>query len=74
MPVYEFRCRACGHKFEILCRMGETGAGLECPQCGAKAPTRLISAFRTISSGGNGGGSSGSSCAGCTSHSCSTCR
>ncbi|RDV82921.1 FmdB family zinc ribbon protein [Ammonifex thiophilus] len=69
MPIYEFRCQACGYRFERLCPMGETGENLTCPACGAKAPLRVMSAFTTkgVESG------SGSSCSSCTSTSCSTC-
>lgn len=78
MPIYEFRCSNCGHKFETLCRMGETGSGLECPHCGSRSLSRLVSAFRVMGGGsaGGAGGGNGSSggCAGCSSRSCSTCR
>lgn len=76
MPIYEFRCSNCGRKFETLCRMGETGEGLECPHCGSRTLSRLVSAFRVAGgSGGTGDGNgSGGGCAGCSSRSCSTCR
>ncbi|MEW6546707.1 MAG: zinc ribbon domain-containing protein [Bacillota bacterium] len=73
VPIYEFKCSACGHKFETLCRVGETEGGLECPRCGAKSLTRLVSAFR-VGGGSGGGNGSGSGCSGCSSRSCSTCR
>jgi putative FmdB family regulatory protein len=44
MPLFEFRCNGCHAEFEALCR--DTRAeGLTCPQCGAAAPSRLISRF-----------------------------
>ncbi len=33
MPIYEFRCRKCRHKFETLASMNEDGSGLNCPEC-----------------------------------------
>jgi putative FmdB family regulatory protein len=33
MPVYEYRCRDCGHEFEIQQSMSED-ALTECPSCG----------------------------------------
>jgi len=41
MPVYDYRCSACGHSFEELVRIGETP---NCPACGASAPEKLLSA------------------------------
>jgi putative FmdB family regulatory protein len=47
MPLYEYRCRDCGHRFEVLQRLGEGGEGLECPRCGAGPPERALSTFAT---------------------------
>ncbi|HEX4953880.1 MAG TPA: zinc ribbon domain-containing protein [Thermoanaerobaculia bacterium] len=52
MPVYEYRCRACGHRFEILQRMGEGGEGLECPRCSEPAPEKQLSSFAARSTSG----------------------
>jgi putative FmdB family regulatory protein len=41
MPVYDYRCSACGHCFEELVRLGETPS---CPACGAGEPKKLLSA------------------------------
>jgi len=40
MPLYDYRCTACGHAFERLVRSGETPP---CPSCGAAAAERLLS-------------------------------
>ena len=45
MPLYEYRCRDCSERFELLQRLGETGDGLLCPRCGAGQPDRLLSTF-----------------------------
>lgn len=50
MPLYEYRCRDCHHRFEVLQRLGDGPEGLICPQCGAEAPTRQLSTFATTSS------------------------
>lgn len=45
MPIYEYRCRDCGHRFEMLQRMGEGGEGLACPRCGAGRVEKQFSTF-----------------------------
>jgi len=41
MPTYDYKCPACGHRFECFQPMTDPEA--DCPICGAKAK-RLISA------------------------------
>ncbi len=48
MPLYEYQCRDCGHRFEILQRLGEGAEGLACPSCGER---RLDKQFSTFASG-----------------------
>jgi len=45
VPIYEYRCRKCNHKFEVLQKLGEGGADLECPVCREKSPERIFSVF-----------------------------
>lgn len=79
MPIYEFQCTRCQHKFERLCAVGEDGSTLSCPQCGQPAPRRLLSVFAACSKGQNGlttsfrGSTGGSNCGSCSGGSCSTC-
>jgi len=47
MPLYDFRCRACGHTFEALVR-NDTPPG-ECVQCRAADLERLPSVFAATS-------------------------
>lgn len=42
MPIYEYRCQQCGHRFERLVRRGEPVA---CPACGQPEPKRLMGTF-----------------------------
>lgn len=42
MPLYEYRCPACG-EFELLLGMGAAGREAPCPVCGTAA-RRLLSA------------------------------
>ena len=50
MPIYEFECRACGHGFEALRPLGDTGASLTCPKCEAPSPSKKLSVFAAGSS------------------------
>jgi len=75
MPLYEFRCDKCGHVFERLCRMGENGKGLTCPECRGRRLRRLMSVFATRVAGESTRRAlSGSSCSTCTSGNCATCH
>ena len=52
MPIYEYRCTACGHDLEKLQRLGDAPL-TECPACGKAKLRRLVSAagFRLKGSG-----------------------
>lgn len=43
MPIYEYRCDACGEKMEKLQRMSDDRL-VDCPSCGKPALVRLVSA------------------------------
>jgi putative FmdB family regulatory protein len=73
MPFYEFKCSACGFRFEKMCSMGDKGENLLCPECGAIKPQRVFSTFS--SPGGDSGSAGGNSkCSGCSSGNCSSCH
>lgn len=46
MPIYDYQCRSCGHRFEQLVKPDETP---ECPACGATGPERLFSCTAAVS-------------------------
>lgn len=52
MPIYEYRCKSCGHELEKLQRMSDDPL-VDCPACGEGALTKLISpvGFRLKGSG-----------------------
>lgn len=43
MPIYEYRCAACGHELEALQKFSDPTL-TDCPACGQAALKRLISA------------------------------
>ncbi len=69
MPLYEYACRECGRRFEVLQRVGADATGVTCPGCGAPEVSRQLSTFASAVGGGPGKGGSmpcgASSPAGC---------
>jgi len=51
MPIYEYRCNKCGHKFEVFQSIGASNESLNCPACNEPKPDRIFSVF---GSGGTG--------------------
>ena len=43
MPIYEYRCAACGHELEAMQKMSDAPL-TDCPNCGQPALKKLISA------------------------------
>lgn len=64
MPIYEYRCRECGEKFDKLVRSATDEIELSCPSCGSKQAEKLLSMFGTsgFSTTRNFTSSSSSSC------------
>ena len=52
MPIYEFQCGSCGKRSDHLMRMSDPDPAA-CPECGAGALTRVLSApqFRLAGAG-----------------------
>jgi putative FmdB family regulatory protein len=52
MPIYEFQCQACGHRFDRLQKMSDPDPA-NCPSCGEPRVGRMLSApqFRLAGSG-----------------------
>ena len=56
MPIYEFACRSCDHRFEELVKVNGSSPAVACPDCGSGQTTRLMSAFAVRSAPGKGEG------------------
>ena len=52
MPIYEFRCRDCGHRSEKLVRNELAISACTCDDCGSKELERLMSSSTFILKGG----------------------
>lgn len=70
MPTYDYRCTACGHRFERFESINAAGSKT-CPKCNKKKAKRMLgtgaglifkgAGFYTTDSKGSSGGGSGSS-------------
>jgi len=45
MPIYEYKCKKCGHTFSVLQPMSACRTGAQCPGCGGSETERVISRF-----------------------------
>ena len=64
MPLYEYYCRTCSAKFELLRPMSRADEQATCPE-GHRGGARTLSVFATVGKGAEGGyeSASGSGCA-----------
>lgn len=51
MPIYEYRCKNCQHKFEKLVRMSTPDEEIECPACHTHQVEKVPSLFGAKSAG-----------------------
>ena len=61
MPLYEYRCDACGRTFEELRSSGEADATISCPSCESDRTARKLSTF-AASAGSSGSPKGGVAC------------
>ena len=52
MPIYEYKCASCGHRFDVLQRIGADGSDLTCPNCNTPKPEKMLSACANHGGGG----------------------
>jgi len=76
MPLYEYQCRKCQTKFEVLMSRRSDGPEPKCSGCGSGNTRRLVSTFfgrsgspkgdsKSVAGTGGCGSCARSSCAGC---------
>jgi putative FmdB family regulatory protein len=51
MPIYEYVCSSCGHRFEKLVRSFGAEQQVHCPRCRENGSQRVLSSFAV---GGHG--------------------
>ena len=54
MPLYEYSCRGCGRRFEVLQRVGADHSGVGCPVCGSDDVAKQFSTFASAVSTSGG--------------------
>jgi putative FmdB family regulatory protein len=52
MPIYEYVCKGCEHRFEKLVKSPTAADRVECPKCGSGKTMRAMSVFAVGSDGG----------------------
>ena len=75
MPLYEYYCKSCQTRFELLRPLRSMDDPAQCPQ--GHGGERVLSTFAAFTQGNSGeaqaiGG--GGPCAGCVAGTCSTCN
>ena len=66
MPIFEYVCGRCEHRFETLVR--SSGEEVNCPKCASSTLDKQLSVFSSLGSAKESGGESGG-CA-CTPTTC----
>jgi putative FmdB family regulatory protein len=76
MPIYEYVCKKCKNKFELMRPFSRSQEAADCPKCSSKAD-RILSTCYAMTSSESGVtktiDGSGSSCSSCSSGNCSSC-
>ncbi|MBU1636444.1 zinc ribbon domain-containing protein [bacterium] len=62
MPLYEFSCRSCGAKFDMLRRLSDKDEEVTCPECGEQQAERQVSAVTCTSNAVGSGTFSPAAC------------
>ncbi len=66
MPIFEFKCKQCGHAFSKIVWSHKSEASIPCPKCDSARTEKLISSFASISQSSSSatGDCSGNACGG----------
>lgn len=73
MPIYEYLCLDCRHKFDVIRSMSQADEPLACERCAGENCSRAISVFYAHSDGRSLAGTSASVCGTCNAGSCAGC-
>ena len=75
MPIYEYVCTDCDHKFELIRPVSQFSKTASCPNC-HKPAERILSRFACFTTDEDGLPMSlaGNACDGCSADDCSSCN
>jgi len=74
MPFYDYKCAACGRKFEVSHGMSGKPDGLRCESCGSPDLHRIFQPVGVMKAGGALPAGGSSSCSSCASGACGSCH
>jgi len=76
MPIYEYVCKQCKNKFELMRPFSKSTELADCPACKAKAERVLsrFACFTASESGDYAPAGGGGGCASCGGGSCASCH
>jgi len=73
MPIYEYICKDCGARFELLRSIKDADNSVQCSVCKSNQTNRAVSVFYAQSGSQIIAGNSSGGCSGCAGGSCSSC-
>jgi len=73
MPIYEYLCKDCGERFEMVRTMKDADKPISCKTCQGNQTQRTLSVFYAQSGSKVIAGGSSGGCAGCGGGNCSSC-
>ncbi|MCA9730827.1 zinc ribbon domain-containing protein [candidate division KSB1 bacterium] len=59
MPIYEYQCKDCNSRFDLLRPMRASDEDVKCKDCGGSNVTKLLSMFASSGGSSYGGGYTG---------------
>ncbi len=65
MPIYEYQCAKCEHRFEQLVKSMSGADGVACPECGSRKVTKQPSVFAARNASSAPAHAPGPACGGC---------
>ena len=74
MPIYEYICKDCNHKFEEMRSFSQADAPIRCKNCGSEATHRTVSKCYSIGDGISVSTTVSGGCAGCSGGNCAHCH
>ena len=48
MPVYDYKCKACGADFEVRCGIRDSRKNVRCAECSSRKVSQLLGSFTAL--------------------------